>query len=49
MISTSAGPCPVTYLQLAIGLALLIGSGEFLVRGAVGFARAVGLSPLFIR
>ena len=43
-----AGPCPVTYLQLAIGLALLIGSGEFLVRGAVGFARAVGLSPLFI-
>jgi len=38
----------VTYLQLALGLALLIGSGEFLVRGSVGFARSVGLSPLFI-
>jgi cation:H+ antiporter len=38
----------VTYLLLALGLALLIGSGEFLVRGSVGFARAVGLSPLFI-
>ena len=38
----------MTYLQLALGLALLIGSGEFLVRGSVGFARAVGLSPLFI-
>lgn len=36
------------YLQLAIGLALLLASGEFLVRGAVGFARALGLSPLFI-
>ena len=38
----------MTYLQLALGLALLIGSGEFLVRGSVGFARSVGLSPLFI-
>lgn len=38
----------MTYLYLAVGLALLIGSGEFLVRGAVGFARALGLSPLFI-
>jgi len=38
----------VTYLLLAVGLALLIGSGEFLVRGSVGFARSVGLSPLFI-
>ena len=38
----------MTYLLLALGLALLIGSGEFLVRGSVGFARAVGLSPLFI-
>ena len=38
----------MTYLQLIIGLGLLLGSGEFLVRGSVGFARAVGLSPLFI-
>jgi len=38
----------MTYLQLIIGLALLLGSGEFLVRGSVGFAKAVGLSPLFI-
>lgn len=38
----------MTYLQLTLGLALLIASGEFLVRGAVGFARALGLSPLFI-
>ena len=38
----------MTYLQLIIGLGLLLGSGEFLVRGSVGFARSVGLSPLFI-
>ena len=38
----------MTYLQLILGLALLLGSGEFLVRGSVGFARALGLSPLFI-
>lgn len=38
----------MTYLQLVAGLVLLIASGEFLVRGAVGFARALGLSPLFI-
>ncbi len=38
----------VTYLQLAVGLALLLGSGEFLVRGSVGVARALGVSPLFI-
>jgi cation:H+ antiporter len=38
----------LTYLQLIAGLVLLIASGEFLVRGAVGFARALGLSPLFI-
>lgn len=35
-------------LQLTLGLVLLIGSGEFLVRGSVGFARALGVSPLFI-
>ena len=38
----------MTYLLLVAGLALLLGGGEFLVRGSVGFARALGLSPLFI-
>ena len=38
----------MTYLQLTAGLVLLLASGEFLVRGAVGVARAVGISPLFI-
>jgi cation:H+ antiporter len=37
-----------TWLQLALGLILLLASGEFLVRGAVGVARALGVSPLFI-
>lgn len=37
-----------TWLQLVLGLLLLLGSGEFLVRGAVGVARALGVSPLFI-
>jgi len=36
------------YLELALGLMLLLGSGEFLVRGAVGMARSLGVSPLFI-
>ena len=38
----------MTYFLLIIGLALLFAGGEFLVRGSVGFARAIGLSPLFI-
>jgi len=38
----------MTYLQLIAGLLLLLASGEFLVRGAVGVARAMGISPLFI-
>jgi cation:H+ antiporter len=38
----------MTWLLLAAGLALLLGSGEFLVRGAAGVARALGISPLFI-
>jgi len=38
----------VTYLQLVAGLVLLLGSGDFLVRGPVGVARALGVSPLFI-
>ena len=37
-----------SWLQLTLGLVLLLGSGEFLVRGAVGVARALGVSPLFI-
>lgn len=40
---------PVTSLLLAAGgIALLLGGGEALVRGAVALARRVGLSPLVI-
>lgn len=36
-------------LALAVaGLALLLGGGEFLVRGAVGLARGLGVSPLVV-
>ena len=38
----------MTYLTLALGLLLLLAGGEYLVRGAVGMARALGVSPLFI-
>jgi len=38
----------MTWLLLAAGLGLLLASGEFLVRGAAGVARAFGVSPLFI-
>ncbi len=38
----------MTSIQLISGLVLLLASGEFLVRGAVGVARSVGVSPLFI-
>jgi len=38
----------MTSLQLISGLVLLLASGEFLVRGAVGVARSAGVSPLFI-
>jgi cation:H+ antiporter len=36
------------YLQIAGGLVLLLGGGEFLVRGAVAVAARLGLSPMFI-
>lgn len=36
------------YLELLIGFALLLGGGEFLVRGAVGVARRLEVSPLLI-
>lgn len=38
----------MTYLSLVLGLLLLLAGGEYLVRGAVGMARALGMSPLFI-
>ncbi len=36
------------FLQLALGLILLVGGGEALVRCAVAIARRFGLSPLLI-
>lgn len=36
------------YILLAVGLVLLCAGGEFLVRGAVGAARRLGVSPLLI-
>jgi len=36
------------FVQLAIGLLLLLGGGEALVKGAVAIARRLGLSPLVI-
>ena len=38
----------ISGLQVAGGLALLLGGGELLLRGAVELARRLGLSPLFI-
>ncbi len=36
------------FLELLLGFALLLGGGEFLVRGAVGVARRLEVSPLLI-
>jgi cation:H+ antiporter len=38
----------LTWIQLTIGLVLLLGGGEALVRGSVGVAMRLGLSPLVI-
>ncbi|WMS44162.1 calcium/sodium antiporter [Acuticoccus sp. MNP-M23] len=38
----------MTYLTLLAGLALLLGGGDFLVRGAVALATRLGVSPLVI-
>ncbi len=38
----------VTILMVAGGILLLLGGGEFLVRGAVGLARSLGVPPLVI-
>ena len=38
----------MTLLQLALGLALLLGGGEALVKGAVAVASRLGVSPLLI-
>ncbi|MBT3930799.1 MAG: sodium:calcium antiporter, partial [Rhodospirillaceae bacterium] len=36
------------FLLATIGLALLLFSADFMVRGAVGLARRMGMSPLII-
>ena len=36
------------YLELAAGFVLLMGGAEFVLRGAVGLARRLGVSPLII-
>ncbi|MGO1120344.1 calcium/sodium antiporter [Rhodovibrionaceae bacterium A322] len=38
----------MTYLLILIGFVLLLGGGEFLVRGAVDLAHRLGVSPLVI-
>ncbi|MGE0255757.1 MAG: calcium/sodium antiporter [Alphaproteobacteria bacterium] len=38
----------LTWLELAAGLVLLLGGGEFLVRGSVAVATRLGVSPLLI-
>ncbi len=38
----------MTWIELAIGLVLLLGGGEALVRGSVGAAMRLGVSPLVI-
>lgn len=38
----------MVYLQLIGGFALLLGAAEIMVRGAVGLARRLGISPLVI-
>jgi cation:H+ antiporter len=38
----------MTWLGLALGLLLLLAGGEFLVRGGVGLARRLGVSPLLV-
>jgi|TARA_R110002072_G_scaffold14810_16_gene60649 cation:H+ antiporter len=38
----------LTYLLILIGFVLLLGGGEFLVRGAVDLAHRLGVSPLVI-
>ncbi len=38
----------MVYVELVVGLALLLAGGEFLVRGAVAVARRLGVSPLMI-
>mgnify|MGYP000541272247 CR=1 FL=1 len=37
-----------TWMNIAIGLVLLVVGGELLVRGAVASAKALGVSPLLI-
>ncbi|HAC56984.1 MAG TPA: sodium:calcium antiporter, partial [Rhodobiaceae bacterium] len=38
----------MTYLLLVVGLLLLLGGAEFLVKGAAGLASRLGISPFLI-
>jgi cation:H+ antiporter len=38
----------MTYVEIALGLALLLGGGEFLVKGSVALAYRLGIPPLVI-
>lgn len=38
----------MSYILLGVGVVLLFGGGEFLVRGAVAVARKMGISPLLV-
>ena len=40
------GPVTIDVILLAVGMALLLGGAEFLVRGASGLSRIIGISPL---
>ena len=40
--------CRMTWILLTLGLVLLLGGGEALVRGSVGVATRLGVSPLLI-
>lgn len=44
----NAPPLLLALLQLALGIAVLIGGGELLVRGASRLAAALGISPLVV-
>jgi cation:H+ antiporter len=46
--TSSAGSSEMTFLEIALGLVLLVAGGDFLVRGAVGLAQRLGMSELLI-
>ena len=44
----NSGICRLTWIELIIGLALLLGGGEALVKGSVSVATRLGVSQLMI-